>query len=220
MSQSSTDSNYEAGNSQNVASWGPVHAWRTLGQLQAEEAIEPLLDLLKTAEDDWIPEEFPMVYSLIGPAAIPPLENFLKSQDIGWQRIYATRILEEIAKKYPEQRQVCIQAVISTLKAYRENEPDVNGMLIASLIHFKAVESAALIQEAYEAHCVDETICGDWEDVGIELGVVQLSEEQLQKRAEEKKKRSLLFQRLWDEQTIPDLIEKNTAINRTLQNKK
>src|ERR1700757_3329402 len=31
--------------------WAPVHAWRALGQLKIDEAVPPLLALLKTAED-------------------------------------------------------------------------------------------------------------------------------------------------------------------------
>src|SRR5215218_8440609 len=58
------------------AVWAPVHAWRTLGQLRAEAAIEPLLTLLSRideGQDDWIGEELPEVYEKIGPAAIPAL---------------------------------------------------------------------------------------------------------------------------------------------------
>ena len=32
--------------------WAPMHAWRALGQLRAEEAVLPLLALLRAAEDD------------------------------------------------------------------------------------------------------------------------------------------------------------------------
>src|SRR5436305_13614282 len=56
--------------------WAPIHAWRTLGALHAEEAIEPLLSLFKNIEeydDEWALEELPDVYGMIGPAAIPAL---------------------------------------------------------------------------------------------------------------------------------------------------
>ncbi len=66
--------------------WAPIHAWRTLAVLHAEEAIEPLLPLLDEAEDDdWVVEELPRVYAMIGPAALPALERYLddKSSTIG-----------------------------------------------------------------------------------------------------------------------------------------
>ena len=34
--------------------WSPVHAWRALGQLQALDALKPLLGLLANRDDDWI----------------------------------------------------------------------------------------------------------------------------------------------------------------------
>src|SRR4051794_14321559 len=32
--------------------WAPMHAWRALGQMRAEEAVLPLLALLTAVEDD------------------------------------------------------------------------------------------------------------------------------------------------------------------------
>src|SRR5579864_7878643 len=50
---------------------GKVHAWRALGQLRAVEAVEPLLELFDRLEDDdWVHEELPAVFGLIGPARI------------------------------------------------------------------------------------------------------------------------------------------------------
>jgi hypothetical protein len=42
--------------------WAPVHAWRALGQLGAEEAIEPLTDLLRLVDeigDDFGSQDLP-----------------------------------------------------------------------------------------------------------------------------------------------------------------
>ena len=47
--------------------WAPVHAWRALGQVQAAEAIEPLLDLLEQAaknDDDWALNDLPTVLAM------------------------------------------------------------------------------------------------------------------------------------------------------------
>src|SRR5688572_25668566 len=56
--------------------YAQVHAWRTLGQLRAEAAIQPLLALLAEQEfddrDDWVSEEMPRVLGMIGPAALRP----------------------------------------------------------------------------------------------------------------------------------------------------
>ncbi len=61
--------------------WGPVHAWRALGQLQAEASVAPLLAFLKTAEsDEAVTEELPKVFGMIGRPAIPRIERFLSDR--------------------------------------------------------------------------------------------------------------------------------------------
>ena len=56
-----------------VEVYGQVHGWRALGQLKATEAAEPLLSLLGNEGDDWVTDEIPYVYGMIGGAAIPAL---------------------------------------------------------------------------------------------------------------------------------------------------
>jgi hypothetical protein len=75
-----TDEELQWADSESVEVWAPVHAWRALGQLRAEAAIEPLLGLLKNIDeedDDWADTELPKVFGLIGPAAIPALTAYL-----------------------------------------------------------------------------------------------------------------------------------------------
>lgn len=38
-----TDGELNQADSESLEVWGPIHAWRTLGQLCAQEAVEPLL---------------------------------------------------------------------------------------------------------------------------------------------------------------------------------
>src|SRR4051812_7642683 len=49
--------------------WSAVHAWRALGELRAEAAIEPLVALLAKPDpdefDEWIGEELPDIFAQI-----------------------------------------------------------------------------------------------------------------------------------------------------------
>ncbi|HME26081.1 MAG TPA: hypothetical protein VKI44_32910, partial [Acetobacteraceae bacterium] len=45
------DAELHDGDPNSSAVWAPVHAWRALGQLQAEASVQPLLALLKTRDD-------------------------------------------------------------------------------------------------------------------------------------------------------------------------
>ena len=155
--------------------WAPVHAWRALGQLRAEAAIEPLMDLFDDLDDnvdDWALEELPTVYGMIGPAAIPTLSTYLAAPSHGkFPRIAVTDCLEHVAKEHPEARAECVAILTRQLERFDEKDAALNGFLVSSLMDLKAVESAPIIERAFAANCVDESIPGDWEDVQVELGL-------------------------------------------------
>ena len=54
-----TDPDLNHGDSNSPDVWAPLHACRALGELRAEEAIEPLLLLFDDEDDDWMLEELP-----------------------------------------------------------------------------------------------------------------------------------------------------------------
>ncbi len=158
--------------------WAPIHAWRALGQLHAEAAIEPLLPLFDEAEDDdWVMEDLPEVYGMIGPAAIPAITAYMADESHGeWPRIAAMRSLAEIGKMHPEARDECIAALSQQLELFDENDPEMNGFLINDLLDLKAVETASLMKRAFDAGYVDESIVGDWDEVQVALGLKSRAE--------------------------------------------
>ena len=168
-----TDEELNWADSDSLEVWAPVHAWRALGQLKAEEAIESLMNLFHELEDsDWAGEELPEVYGMIGAKAIPTLAVYLAdtSHDV-FPRIRAARSLECIGNQDPEARAECISILTRQLEHFTENDPEMNALLISHLIDLKAVESIASIRAAFAKECVDYTIDGDVEDVEIELGL-------------------------------------------------
>ena len=48
-----------------------------------------------------------------------------------------------------------------------------NGLLIGMLVDLEATEKASLIEQVFEADKVDENVTGTWEDVQIELGLLE-----------------------------------------------
>ncbi len=155
--------------------WAPIHAWRALGQLRAEAAIEPLLSLLHegdNVDDDWVIEELPEVYGMIGPAAIPAITEYIADDShLEWARITAIGCLEKIGTMHPDSRDTCVAILIRRLELCEKDDPTVNGFVISSLIDLRALEAAPAIERAFTADCVDLSIVGDWEDVQIELGL-------------------------------------------------
>ncbi len=155
--------------------WAPLHAWRALGQLHAEAAIGPLLGLLRYIDepgDDAIADDLPKALAMIGPAAIPPLADYMADTSHGeYARAAVTTALQEIAKMHPEARGEAQAVLVRQLEKFRENDPALNGFLIGELLNLKAVETAPLIEQAFAAGAVDKTIVGDWEDVQVEMGL-------------------------------------------------
>jgi hypothetical protein len=159
------------------ALWGPVHAWRALGQLRAESAVEPLVGLVARTDDldeDWIMEELPAVLGLIGPPAVPALAAALADEALGlWARVVAAHSLAAVGDAHPEVRDDCIAALTRVLAGFADLDPTLNAFLISYLVELKAAEAAPQIEKAYAADAVDWSVPGDWEDVQVELGLLE-----------------------------------------------
>lgn len=175
-----TDKELNQADSESREVWAPLHAWRVLGQLRAEAAIAPLMRLFHEQEgDDWPGEELPKVYGMIGPAAIPALTTYLADASHSlFPRVHAAESLENIATMHPDARLQCVAAITRQLESFDEQDPTLNAFLISSLVEMSAGESAAVIEQAFAADYVDETIRGDWDDVAVDLGLKEPGEKQ------------------------------------------
>ncbi|MFL5381060.1 MAG: PBS lyase [Longimicrobiaceae bacterium] len=156
-------------------SYGGVHAWRALGQLRAEAAIDPLLPLLGI-DDEWAMNEIPEVLGMIGPAAFEPTRVALARWSLApepWAATGAAGGLVEIAERFPEMRDAAVAALAKQLRWWARQDIDLNTMLVHHLVELKAVEAAPVIEEAFAADAVD-TGWGqdDWEDVQVALGLL------------------------------------------------
>jgi hypothetical protein len=168
-----TDEKLNKGDQESLAVWAPVHAWRTLGQLRAEAAIEPLITLLPMFDvDDFVGEELPKVFGMIGRKAIPALEKYIFDDSNGlFDRIAAIHGIERIASGDPECRDKCVSIFTDKLKIFEKNDSTFNAFLILYLTELNATESIDVISHAYERESVDESVLGDFEDVEIRLGL-------------------------------------------------
>jgi len=163
---------------EDVPSWyAHIHAWRALGELRAEAAIEPLLRLIdgqKSDEDwsDWVTEEVPDILGKIGPPALSGvsarLEQSRREKYLGWS---LTRALASIAENNPETRTDVLNRLVAVLQLAAENEPSVNGGIICELVELEATNTWDDIEKAFATGNVDESIVGDAPTVKWELGL-------------------------------------------------
>jgi len=158
--------------------YAPVHAWRALGQLRAVEAVEPLLAMqnrLDALDDDWYLGEFHCVFGLIGPPAIPAMADYLADRgNSEFARVSAGDGLCEVGKAFPETRPKVVELLTAQLARREPEMYSLNGLVVCSLLDLKAAESAEVIERAFAAGVVDESICGDWSVIRQELDVPEL----------------------------------------------
>jgi len=153
--------------------WAPVHAWRALGQLRADDAIKPLIGLFsELSDDDWASDELPEVMALFGEKAIKPLrEYFLDSSNKELARATAANCLEKIGNENSLLKNDCISILAEYLEQSTIDVPTLNGLVIAYLMELEAVDSIDVIRKAFNNGNVDITVAGDLEDVEIQLGL-------------------------------------------------
>jgi hypothetical protein len=153
--------------------WAPAHAWRALGQLRAGASVPQLLFLLNTLEeDDSVDIELPVVFGMIGPAAIPHIESFLSDPgNLMFSRGAALSGLKQIAERHPECRDECIAIVVRMLGSDADTDTVLNGFAVSTLLDLRAVEAIDAIRDAFQRNAVDISIAGDLEDVEIDLGL-------------------------------------------------
>jgi hypothetical protein len=173
-----TDSDLNWAESESLEVWAPLHAWRSLGQLKAESAIQPLVSIFNEMDDsDWFREEMPDVFGLIGPTAIPDVAEFLANpNNLFSSRWMTADALVKIGKEHPSARNECLGRLSQQLEQYSKNSRELNGALICALIEFEGREAATIMETAFSAKRVDTSMAGDWIDVQSSLGLLTKSE--------------------------------------------
>lgn len=156
-----TYSHYADHDEDDARAWTRVHAVRTLERMgdAAQSVMESLTPLLN-AEDDWLREEMPLFYGIVGEPAVPLLtqlvENKTADPDL---RVGAADALVEIAEVQPETRADTIALLERRVSDDNENE-SLLAEFIVCLLNIGAKDSYEVIRAAYERDGVDEFIVG------------------------------------------------------------
>jgi hypothetical protein len=163
--------------------WAPVHAWHALSLFSIPESVQSLITALAEFSDnpglmEWTGEDLTAILGRIGGVALPGLVALLgDDQQTDMARENAVLAITAMYQQHPETQPDCIAALTQQLSKFAQNEPGLNGYLVTSLVaDFKAVESAALIEEAYASERVDEAFIGDWAEAQVELGLKTAAE--------------------------------------------
>lgn len=153
--------------------WAPIHAWRAIGQLRSQTAIQPLIDLIdRSVDNEWVWSDIPLVFAMLGPLAIAPLSKYVRENPQKYATTYtAITALSQIGQYYPDATPLIAAFLNDRLSKAPENHPAVNGYLVRALVDLKAEESVPVIREAFEEGLVDESVTGEWYDILVEFGL-------------------------------------------------
>ena len=153
-------------------SWIPLHAWRALKALMPHGLPELLgiLDLL--VEDDWALEEIPTVIAAAKADAIEPLfASVMDADNDELVCMCSVDCLAEIVKQQPELRSLVLDKLVIALELLPQHDTSLADIVVAALLNMKGVEAIEVIRQAYHENRVDWSICGDLEDVELDLGL-------------------------------------------------
>jgi hypothetical protein len=154
-----------------------IHAWRALGQLGAVEAVPHLVKLFNWVDkydDDWAADDLPDAVQLLGKPAIATLGDFLADPNNGkWACATVCNALELIGKAEADSAPACVSVLMHALTQYKHNDRMLNASIIISLAHLRQPATYALVEEAFQAECVDLMAMGDWEDFQVEVGLLE-----------------------------------------------
>lgn len=157
------------------AAWAPLHAWRALGQLEAAMAAAPLFALLEARADDGdVYDEIPIVLGMIGRAALPEATLWLFDEARDERlRLAAIRVLAEVGLEYPDRRDEAAAVLAQQLNDWPHQGPELNAWLVSGLVELGEKAAAPVMEAAFAAGKVALWVNGDWEDVQVDLGLLE-----------------------------------------------
>ena len=155
-----------------LALWGPAHAWRALGQMQAVELLDGAITILNSASVDWAAEDLLEILPLLGPPAIESLATLIQAH-LATENYILPLIegLYEMPRRFPEVRDRCVEILQNSLQDFSQNTEMNNTFLVSGLQDLKAVEAVNTIEAAYQAGVIDEFHVGTWAYTQVLLGL-------------------------------------------------
>ncbi len=169
-----TDEQLHHADGESAEVWAPLHAIQLLGELEAAEAVQPLLPLLSWDEDDWLDQSLPEAFGRIGLPALPSLRALLFDRAATiYTRRRAADGLAHIAQYHPESHEEVVAHLAARLDPAESQTPDdetLNAFVVATLLDLKAEEAVPAIRRAYAEDRVDRRVVA-FADVLHELGL-------------------------------------------------
>ncbi|MEM6715769.1 MAG: hypothetical protein AAF622_11920 [Cyanobacteria bacterium P01_C01_bin.147] len=150
----------------------PIHAWRSLAQLQVLELFDHAIEALQSELEDWAGEEFVDIIRYWGPNVIEPVEQLIDDNlDTPNPILSLINGLYKLPEQYPETRDQVVAILMRLLQDHPATDKDNASFLVLGLVELKATEAVDLLEKLYTAGKIDESIPGTWPGVQVALGL-------------------------------------------------
>lgn len=150
--------------------YATIYAIRVLGELQAKEAMIPILEKmrLENGQNDFFYTQLHDFFLNMGVESIEPIKNHLFTKD--GDKLTLFECLTKIAEKYPDAHGLVEEILITYLQTTEDDHAHL-AFAISSLIDCSGAKHIDLIRETFKTKNVDCMLRGDIEEIEIELGL-------------------------------------------------
>ncbi|MEN9613587.1 MAG: hypothetical protein RLZZ628_4401, partial [Bacteroidota bacterium] len=161
----------------------PLHAFRFLAALNAEEVLPEVLNFLRQENDafDYWSYDFEMQYMvplyLLGQHRLKDLQDFVLeggNEDIS--RTTISRVAAQVALQHPERREEVLNWFKTVIHKHLDNPEDdylidnsFLSFLIGDVLAIRGTELETELERLFETGWIDDWVQGNWKSVQKEL---------------------------------------------------
>ncbi len=153
--------------------FAPIHAIIALGQLQASDIAQKLLNALDTyIDDDYYDWALTRYFRDIDPKKFTMLESYFHDESHDpLTRMSALEIIEKMGKKQLQLHEKIEALLLKYLQEDCSDHDGLNAFVLSMLKSYGGVKHIDIIQKSFATKSIDIFFDGDLEDFEIDLGI-------------------------------------------------
>ena len=168
----------------NNSNWQVIHALFLLKELEAEEALEPILDFFSQDENlldfwlgDILTQEMSMIIFTCGRNNLARLNSFMKEPNrYTYSRAEISEGVNQMALHNVISKEQAINWYKDLFEFYLTNnedndviDTDLNGLMLGCILDLNGEELLPIIEQMFKLKLINREISGNWRDTQTEI---------------------------------------------------
>lgn len=146
-----------------------LHAVYALAQLQALEAVEPVLGrMYEEQSNDFLNEAIPEFLGKMGEGVVPLIKEHLTIRHEN--KLFLFEGIDQIIKNYPHTEDELTEILIDYIQ-FSSDDGTHLAFAISSMVDFSAAKHIEFIRDMFKRREIDYAVMGDIETIEISLGL-------------------------------------------------